>query len=118
MALKGVEGVDSVEVTVTQGRATLKLRPGNHATLAQLRGAVAKNGFANKEATIIAAGEISSSAGQPKFQVSGTDESFVLSASPGTMLNPAASVLVEGTVPAAEKDKSSTTLQVKSVKQP
>ena len=115
VALKGVEGVDNVDVSLNQGRATVKLKPGNHVTLAQLRAAVAKNGFANKEAAVVAVGDISADGGQLKFQVNGTAESFALSPSPAITLNPGPSVVVEGTVP-PENHKVSGSMQIKSVK--
>ena len=109
--------MESVDVSLNQGRATVSLKPGNHATLAQLRAAVAKNGFANKDANVVAAGEISSTGGQMKFEVTGTSESFTLSASSGISLQPAASVVLEGTVPPpSEKGKASSSMQVKSIK--
>ena len=42
VSLKAVPGVDSVEVSLEKGRASVKMKPGNSATLKQLNDAIAK----------------------------------------------------------------------------
>ncbi len=106
VALKGVNGVESVNVSLNRGNADVKLKPGNTATMAQLYSAVARNGFTNREATISARGQIVADAGGWKFQVSGTGESFQLhSAKPLNELQGKA-VLLKGKLPPPEKGRA------------
>jgi hypothetical protein len=51
VSLKSVSGVDSVDVSLAKGLATVKMRPGNTATLKQLQSAITKNGFTMKDST-------------------------------------------------------------------
>ena len=73
-ALKKVAGVESVEVSLNKGLATVKLKPGNTVTVRQLWNLIRDKGYTPKATTISARGEISGSL----FQVSGGKETFPL----------------------------------------
>jgi hypothetical protein len=113
--------VDSVEVSLNQGLATVKLKPGNTVTLEQLRKAVEKNGFVTRQADVLIRGQLLFSS-KPRLKVLGTDEFYELIPAPanGSVLTNSQelsgkTVIVNGTVPAASKGAEVTTLQVKSV---
>lgn len=121
VSLKGVQGVDSVEVSLNQGLATVKLKPGNTVTLEQLRKAVEKNGFVTRQADVLIRGQLLFSS-KPRLKVLGRDEFYELIPAPanGSVLTNSQelsgkTVIVNGTVPAASKGAEATTLQVKSV---
>jgi len=65
-----VSGVESVQVSLEKGLATVKFKPGNSATLKQLQSAITKNGFTMKESKIVAAGKLLQEGGNTKFQIS------------------------------------------------
>jgi len=110
VALKSVPGVDSVDVSLNKGLATVELKPGNNATLKQLQDAIAKNGFATKQSEVTVRGQIIVEGGKARLQVVGTNEKYDLMAEQGAPDIPAAlagkSVLVEGIVPETLKGKA------------
>ena len=113
--------MDSVAVSLNQGLATVKLKPGNTVTMEQLRKAVEKNGFVTKQAEVIVRGQLLFS-GKPQLKVLGTDETYDLTPASANGSIPAnwqelsgKTVIVNGTVPAASKSGGATTLEVKSV---
>ncbi len=115
--------MDSVVVSLNQGLATVKLKPGNTATMEQLRKAVEKNGFVTKQAEVTVRGQLLFS-GKPKLKVVGTDETYDLTAASANGSVPAnwqelpgKTVIVNGIVPAATKGAEAATLEVKSVAQ-
>ena len=55
--MKRLPAVSTVRVSLNEGLTIVDLKPGNTMTLAELRLIVKKNGFATKEARIIARGE-------------------------------------------------------------
>jgi len=105
-----VAGVESVQVSLEKGLATVKLKSGNSVTLKQLQTAITKNGFTMKDSTIVAAGKVVSMDGHTKFQISGSNEivSLVPDAPAVTesSLPGANTVVVEGKVPEAAKGKT------------
>ncbi len=65
-----------MDVSLKQGLARIRLKPGNTVTLAQVRKAIENNAFAPKEARVVVVGDLLSSNGKLQFKVSGTDEVF------------------------------------------
>jgi copper chaperone CopZ len=107
VSLKAVPGVDTVDVSLEKGLATVHLKPGNSATLKQLQNAITKNGFAMKESKATVAGTIVVADGKLELNVSGSND--VLQLSPESQNAPNAcavqgkQVLVIGTIPEAPK---------------
>lgn len=110
VALKKIEGVEDVKVSLNEGRADLKLRSGNRATVDQIRDAIRKNGFTPKGADVMAAGTIVLNDRRLALQVSGSDAVYLLwdaPSSPGKVAELAtlaasrkvAEVVIEGHVP-------------------
>jgi copper chaperone CopZ len=118
VSMKGIEGVHSVDVDLNTGLVTIKLNPGNRATMRQFNEAVEKNGFTHKDAYVVAKGKLTGSASAPVLQIDGTTDQFALR--PATGENDLASLLgktvtIAGVLPQAPKGKVSTTLRYKSV---
>jgi flagellar hook assembly protein FlgD len=121
VSLKSVSGVDSVDVSLEKGLASVKMKPGNTATLKQLNEAITKNGFTMKQSTATVAGKVVVTNGKTMLQVSGSNEMLELvpdsSGTPvATALN-GKSVLVEATIPEAGKGKSPDSIRYRSVKE-
>jgi len=57
-ALKKFSGVESVEVSLNKGLATVKLKPGNSVQPQEFWEAVRKNGFTPKETRVVVRGEV------------------------------------------------------------
>lgn len=119
MSLKAVPGVDTVDVSLEKGLATVHLKPGNSATLKQLQNAITKNGFTMKESKATVAGTIVVANGKLQLNVSGSND--VLQLSPESQNAPNASavqgkpVLVVGTIPEAPKRQLPNSLVYRSV---
>jgi copper chaperone CopZ len=78
VALKGVNGVESVEVSLNKGLATVTLKPGNTVTMARLQNAITKNGFTTKQSKVTVIGTLAAADGKLTLRVSGSNESFTL----------------------------------------
>ena len=80
-ALKKFSGVESVEVSLNKGLASVKLKPGNTVQPQEFWEAVRRNGFTPKETRVMVRGEVTN-AGRLQFKVSGTNQIFELKADP------------------------------------
>ncbi|HEX3822304.1 MAG TPA: hypothetical protein VHW45_18380 [Candidatus Sulfotelmatobacter sp.] len=109
VSLKSVSGVDSVDVSLAKGLATVKMKTGNTATLAQLQTAVTKNGFTMKPSTATISGTVVVTDGKAQLKVSGSNE--MLDLAPEAGIAPTAlslngkSVAVTGEIPETAKGK-------------
>ncbi|MCU1327871.1 MAG: Heavy metal transport/detoxification protein [Bryobacterales bacterium] len=74
-ALKKFAGVESVEVSLNKGLATVKLKPGNKIRPQEFWEAVKNNGFTPKDTTVVVRGDVQGG----KLTVSGTNQVFELS---------------------------------------
>ena len=74
--MKKLPAVVQVRVSLNDGLTVLDLKPGNTATVAELRQIIKNNGFVSKEATAVARGTV---ADERTFVVSGTNERLSLS---------------------------------------
>jgi hypothetical protein len=73
VAIRRIDGVESVEVSLEHGQASIRLRSGNRVTLAQLRQLVKNNGFNPREAAVTVIGELRQDVSGPCLAVTGTD---------------------------------------------
>ncbi len=119
VSLKAVAGVDSVDVSLEKGLASVRMRPGNTATLKQLQDAIMKNGFTMKDSKATVVGTILVANGKPQLKVSGSND--VLQLVPVSQSAPSApsiqgkSVVVTGTIPEAPKGKTPDSLNYQSL---
>lgn len=109
VSLKAVPGVDSVDVSLEKGLATVKMKPGNMTTLKQLNEAIAKNGFTMKDSTAILAGTVVTMNGKTAIQVSGSNDVLNLVPESSSAVDAASitgkSIFVEGMIPEASTGK-------------
>lgn len=118
VSMKGIQGVNTVDVDLNTGLVTIKLTPGNSASMRQFNQAVEKNGFTHKDAEIVVRGKLTGTANAPVLEVSGTQDRYALS--PTTTDLDIASLLsktvtVSGVLPQAPKGKVSDTLRYKTI---
>src|SRR2546423_12281061 len=105
--MKKIPGVENVEASLKQGKAIVKLTPGNSVRLDDLVQKVRDNAFNPKEARVSVRGELLFSAGKLQLQVLGTNDVYDLVPGPRASelkKNAGKVLLVEGDVP-APKDK-------------
>ena len=81
VAIKKIEGVKSVEVSLNQGLARVYLKSDNNVTLNDLHKAIETRGFTPREAKIKAKGKIIEAIGGRYFQVTGTQDKFKIKCS-------------------------------------
>jgi copper chaperone CopZ len=79
VAIRKLEGVESVDVSLEKASADIRLRSDNRITLGQLRQIVKSNGFSAKDASVTALGTLSERAGQILLTVSGADSTYQIS---------------------------------------
>jgi cation transport ATPase len=118
VSMKGIKGVDTVNVDLNTGLVTIALTPGNTAQMHQFEEAVEKNGFTHKDATVIVRGKITGAANAPVLEVTGTSDHYALAPS-AQPANIAAlmgkQVEVNGLLPQAKKGKLPDTLHYKTI---
>ena len=78
VAIKKVEGVDKVDVSLNQGLAEVTFKPGNRATVEQVREIVRRNGFTPKAAEVRVDGHVVQQDGKPSLAVTGADVVYML----------------------------------------
>jgi copper chaperone CopZ len=123
VALKKVPGVESVEVSLNKGLATVKLKPGNTVSVPQFWHLLHEKGYTPKATAVSVRGEVAEVRGQVQLKVTGTKDTLVLAADPK---NPSAysnaskklgqSVTVQGIMVPGKDLKAATPLQVHEVK--
>jgi cation transport ATPase len=118
VSMKGIQGVNTVDVDLNTGLVTIKLNPGNTAAMRQFNEAVEKNGFTHKDADIVVKGTLTGTTSAPVLQVSGTSDRYALSPSPAgidiaSLLGKI--VIVSGVLPQSPKGKVSNSLRYKTI---
>src|SRR5688572_2145233 len=83
-ALKKFQGVDSVDVSLNKGLATVKLKPGNSVTAEQFWETVKKNGYTPKETQVVVRGSVLFESGKTQLKVTGTDRTYELAPHPSS----------------------------------
>lgn len=73
-ALKKIAGVESVDVSLNQGLASMKLRPGNPIALSQVWETIKRSGFTTKDTHVIVRGEVIEASGGPHLKLTGTGQ--------------------------------------------
>lgn len=116
VSMKGIQGVNKVDVDLNTGLVAIQLAPGNAAAMQQFNQAVEKNGFTHKDAKIVAKGRITGTASAPVLEVTGTTDKYALAGSGANITSLIGkTVTVSGTLPQAPKGKIPDTLKYDSV---
>jgi copper chaperone CopZ len=74
VALKKTPGVESVDVSLNKGLATVKLKAGNTASVPQFWQLLHEKGYTPKATTVSVRGELTGGPGRLQFKVSGTED--------------------------------------------
>src|SRR5215472_15828097 len=118
VALMKFPGVESADVRLNKGLATVKLKPGNSIRPSEFWEAIRKNGNTPKATQVTVRGEVQSDGTQ--FKVSGSNEAFPLKAAPSVQQQLKAStgktVTIDGTLTPAKDVKATVPLEVKGVR--
>jgi copper chaperone CopZ len=118
VALMKFSGVDSANVSLNKGLATVKLKPGNTIRPSDFWAAIRKNGNTPKATRVTVRGEVE--AGGTQLKVSGSNEVFKLNAAPSiaSQLKNAVGniVTVEGTLTPGKDVKAAVPLEVQTVR--
>jgi copper chaperone CopZ len=124
VAVKKVNGVESVNVSLNEGKASIHFKPESTAKYEGVRTGIEKNGFAVKDAYVRARGRLQQTNDGLQFVVSGSGETFTVTPEDAKNVELAQAmqkktgeeVILEGTVPTPEKNKTQTTFKVKAIK--
>ena len=117
VALMKFPGVESADVSLNKGLATVKLKPGNAIRPSELWESIRKNGNTPKDTRVLVRGEVLGTGNQ--LRVSGSHEIFELKANPTVMQQLKAStgktVNVEGALTPGKEAKTAVPLDVQAV---
>ena len=69
VAIKKLDGVESVDVSLEKASADIRLKPGNAITLPQLRRIIRQSGYPTKDAQVEARGTIVERNGKPALDL-------------------------------------------------
>ncbi|HXA67892.1 MAG TPA: heavy metal-associated domain-containing protein [Bryobacteraceae bacterium] len=123
VALKKVAGVESVEVSLNKGLATVKLKPDNTVSVPQLWELIHKNGYTPKTTVVLVRGELTNVNGSFHLKVSGTKDTLPLAADPKNATayselpkKLGQTVIVQGMMTPAKDLKAAVPLQVGQLK--
>jgi copper chaperone CopZ len=123
VALKKVAGVESVDVSLNKGLATVRLKPGNAVSVPQLWQLIHEKGYTPKATTVTVRGDLANSQGRLRLKVSGTSDTLALTDDPknATAYSDATKklgqgVIVQGVMMPAKDLKAPVPLHVSQVK--
>lgn len=123
VALKKVSGVDSVDVSLNKGLATVRLKPGNAVSVEQLWQLIHEKGYTPKSTAVSVRGDLENSPHGVQLKVSGTNQTITLVRDPknGTPYADATkklgqTVMVQGTMVPGKDLKAPAPLQVNEIK--
>jgi copper chaperone CopZ len=118
VAIMKVPGVESADVSLNKGLATVKLKPGNNIRPSQFWEAIRKNGNTPKNTRVTVRGEVLS--GGAQLRVTNSAETFELKPTPETAqrIKDAAgkTVTIEGTLTPGKDVKTAVPLEVTAVR--
>jgi hypothetical protein len=118
VALLKFPGVESAEVSLNKGLATVKLKPGNNVRPGEFWEAIRRNGNTPKVTRVTVRGEVQ--AGGARIKVTGTNELFELKTSPplAQQLKDAAgrTMTFEATLTPARDAKAAVPLEVQAIR--
>ena len=124
VALKKVAGVESVDVSLNKGLATVKLKPGNAVSVPQLWRLIHEKGYTPKATTVSVRGDLANVEGRLQLKVTGTSDTLALVADPKNVTAYGAAskklgqtVIVQGVMMPAKDLKVAVPLQVSQVKE-
>ena len=119
VALKNINGVEDVNVSLSKGEAVATFARGNNVRYEQLLRAIEKNGFVVKGSKVVADGTVVANASTLELQISGSNQRLRLEAANSSIASAAGltskQVEVTGLVPEVAKGKSPEVIKYESV---
>ena len=116
VAIQKVEGVQSVNVSLNEGFADIKLRDGNKVTIEQVREVIRKNGFTPKESTVKVRGKVIERNGKPALDAGEPNCVLLLTGNVADLSRSAGKdVVVSGVLPETKHKNEPETIDVKTV---
>ncbi len=119
VALMKIPGVESADVSLNKGLATVRLKAGNTVRPGRLWEAIRKNGNTPKVTRVSVRGEVTG--GGEQFRVSGSNEMFAIKAAPAIaqQLKAAAgkTVTLDGSLTPGKDAKAAVPLEAAGVRQ-
>ena len=116
VAIKKVNGVQDVKVSLNQGNADIKLKDGNKVDVEQIRDIIRKNGFTPKDTEVKVAGKVIERNGKPALEVNGPDEVYLLEGNVAPLKDKTGKqVVLTGQVPETQNKNEPSKLVVKEV---
>jgi copper chaperone CopZ len=119
VAVKKVNGVQAVTVSLKDGKASINFTPTSTGKYSDVRTFIEKNGFVVREAQVRLRGKLQQSPSGLQFIVRGSRETFQVLPNSSRMQaleqNLGRELVVEATVPAPEKNKDQHDLLVKQI---
>jgi hypothetical protein len=123
VALKKMPGVETVDVSLNKGLATVKLKPGNTLSVPQFWELLHQKGYTPKTTAVSVRGELAGGPGRLQLKVAGTKDVLNLAPDPksAAAYNDAAkkvgqSVVVQGVMMPGKDLQALVPLQVSQVK--
>lgn len=118
VSMKGIKGVNTVDVDLNTGLVSIKLDPANSAAMHQFNEAIERNGFTHKDAIVVVRGKLSGTADAPILEVTGTVDRYALIPSAShadleALLGK--TVTVAGVLPQAAKGRVSDSLRYTTI---
>jgi copper chaperone CopZ len=115
VGMEKLAGVESVEVSLNRGLASLKLKAGNSVRLEQVHEVVTSKGFTPREARVAVMGEMKAGDGRPGFKVSGIEQLYEVEIDSKAAISPAElgklagrKLMAEGVIAAPPPPKANT----------
>ena len=108
VAIERLDGVESVEMSLNEGRATIRLADENGVALSAIRRTVEQGGFTPREAVVEVAARVLVQDGRLRLRVPGADEIYDLP-SPGESAferDIGKAVLIEGRIPVPKQGET------------
>jgi len=119
VAIKKVNGVQDVRVSLNQGTAVIRLKEGNRVDVEQLRDIIRKNGFTPKDSDVKVAGKVVERNGKPALEVNGPDIVYLLEGNVAPLRGMTGKqVVLAGQVPETRGKNEPPNLVVKEVAAP
>lgn len=120
-ALKKLPGVESVDVSLNKGLATMRLKPGNTLQVPAVWEAVRRNGFTPRETRVVVRGDVVAGGSTLQLKVSGTSEPYDFTARAADVLGETRklagrAVVVEGTLTPAKDPKTAVPIEAAAVR--
>ena len=119
VALKNINGVEDVNVSLSKGEAVATFVRGNNVRYEQLLRAIEKNGFVVKGTKVVADGVMVSNGGALELQISGSNQRLKLEPANSSVASTAPltskQVEVTGLVPEVSKGRNPEVIRYESI---